>query len=313
MSRSAGTPEPLDATGYLAPGGFEAQLRDELRDIEAAHGRLLLARGPPQAAHWAQNVWRRPFRLRIASIQDAARQLRSVQRNWALCSFAHHRRAALIESLLPHVAARPLVFPAPLPAAPLGSWTLIELDTILASAECSSPFPGGEARFVEPDDAPPTRAYLKLWEALTLLGRRPGPGDRCLDAGCTPGGWSWALARLGARVLAVDRAPLDPRIAALPGIEYRAASAFSVQPRDGPFDWICCDVACYPERLWTWVSRWLASGKCGSFVCTLKFQGRDHYGVIARFAAVPGSRLVHLAHNKHELTWMHPASSPAAP
>ena len=39
-------------------------------------------------------------------------------------------------------------------------------------------------------------------------------------------------------------------------------------------------------------------------MCTLKFQGDSHYGAIRRFEAVPGSRLVHLYENKHELTWM---------
>ena len=29
----------------------------------------------------------------------------------------------------------------------------------------------------------------------------------------------------------------------------------------------------------------------------------------ATFAAIPGGRVLHLHHNKHELTWMWPASS----
>ena len=69
--------------------------------------------------------------------------------------------------------------------------------------------------------APPNRAYLKLWEALTLAanmpdGRMPRPGELCLDLGSSPGGWSWVLQKLGARVISVDKAPLDPadRIAA---------------------------------------------------------------------------------------------------
>jgi 23S rRNA (cytidine2498-2'-O)-methyltransferase len=36
----------------------------------------------------------------------------------------------------------------------------------------------------------------------------------------------------------------------------------------------------------------------------LKFQGDDHYGVIRDFAAIPGGHVLHLSHNKHELTWM---------
>ena len=40
-----------------------------------------------------------------------------------------------------------------------------------------------------------------------------------------------------------------------------------------------------------------------SVLITVKFQGDSHYGVIGRFLAIPGSSLVHLACNKHELTW----------
>jgi 23S rRNA (cytidine2498-2'-O)-methyltransferase len=273
--------------------------------VTAIHGRLVIAAGPRQAAHWAQNTWLAPVRIPVRSVTDAARRLRAIQRNWTLYSFRLHRRARLIQAKLPHVSAKPLDFPAAAPAAPLGSWTLLDERTILASAECTSPFPNGEARFVEHRVGPPNRAYLKLWEALTLLGRRPGPGDVCLDAGASPGGWTWALSRLGARVVAVDRAPLDRAIARMPGVEERRGSAFSVRPdREGPFDWILSDVVCYPERLWAWVKAWLDSGKARSFVCTLKFQGDAHYGPIRDFASVPGSRLAHLWANKHELTWM---------
>jgi 23S rRNA (cytidine2498-2'-O)-methyltransferase len=306
--------EIIDATGYLAAPGLEPQLLAELGEGVEVHDRLVIAPGPRRPAHWAQNVWLRPARIPIRSISDAASKLRSLGRNWAPFTFRDHRRAALIQEALPHVSAKPIAFPAPAPRSPLGSWTLLDRDTVLASAECTSPFPNGEARFVEFKEGPPTRAYLKIWEALTLLGRRPEPGDRCLDAGASPGGWTWALARLGARVLAVDRAPLDPAVAALPGVEAVAGSAFSLRPpRDGPFDWILSDVVCYPERLWEWVKLWLDSslqpsgGRAANFICTVKFQGSEHYGAIRDFASVPGSRLVHLWHNKHELTWMYPA------
>jgi 23S rRNA (cytidine2498-2'-O)-methyltransferase len=39
-------------------------------------------------------------------------------------------------------------------------------------------------------------------------------------------------------------------------------------------------------------------------VCTLKFQGPTDHETARRFAAIPGSRLMHLHHNKHELTWI---------
>jgi 23S rRNA (cytidine2498-2'-O)-methyltransferase len=52
------------------------------------------------------------------------------------------------------------------------------------------------------------------------------------------------------------------------------------------------------------VARWLELGSVRNFVCTLKFQGETDHETARQFAAIPGSRLVHLSCNKHELTWM---------
>ncbi|MGH7058751.1 MAG: SAM-dependent methyltransferase, partial [Stellaceae bacterium] len=215
-----------------------------------------------------------------------------------------YRRAVLIQQQLPPVSAKPLVFGEPAPTAPLGSWTLLDRGTILAAPRCTSPFANGEAHFVEDREGPPSRAYLKLWEALTLIGRRPQPGERCLDLGASPGGWSWALQRIGAKVISIDKAPLDQEIANLPGIAFRLESAFGLDPRAvGPIDWLFSDIVCYPARLLALVERWLAAGACRHFVCTIKFQGETDHETARRFAAIPGSQLRHLHHNRHELTW----------
>jgi 23S rRNA (cytidine2498-2'-O)-methyltransferase len=300
----------MTITGYLAPDGFVAELQRELGDtVIGTHDRLVLAEGAPRDIAWVANVWRAPQRLAIASIGDAAKQLRAIQRNWALYSVEHHRRAALIVEKLPKVSAKPLAFGDAAPSAPLGSWTLLDNETLLASPDCSSPFPNGEANFIE-DRAPPSRAYLKLWEAFTLLGTRPKPGETCLDLGASPGGWSYVLGKLGARVIAVDKAPLDPSVLALPGVEQRQESAFALAPRDiGPVDWLFSDVICYPARLLRLVERWRASGLVRNFVCTIKFQGATDHETAAAFAALPGARVVHLHHNKHELTFLLVAES----
>ena len=291
-------------TGYLAPEGFIDDLIAELGEVAAVHDRLVLVEGPAKPAAWAANIWRDPVRIPIGSIAEGAKALRAIQRNWALYDFQLHGRARLIQERLPHVSAKPLQFPQAVPAAPLGSWTLLDATTILAAAHCSSPFPNGEIQFIEDKLAPPNRAYLKLWEAFTRLGRMPVPGQRCLDLGASPGGWSWVLQSLGATVLAVDKAPLAPDIAKLTQIEFLKASAFALEPVEvGPVDWLCSDVICYPERLLKLVERWLASGLARNFLCTLKFQGETDHETARRFAAIPGSQLFHLHHNKHELTW----------
>jgi 23S rRNA (cytidine2498-2'-O)-methyltransferase len=292
-------------TAYLAAKGYVDELAAELGVVERSHGQLLIARGPPRAAAWAANVWLDPQEIPVASISDAAAKLRAIQRNWGVYAPTLYRRASLIQERLPTVSARPLVFGAPAPTAPLGSWTLLDAGTLLASARCTSPFPNGEVHFVENRSGPPSRAYLKLWEALTLIGCRPQPGEKCLDLGSSPGGWSWALQQMGARVVSVDKADLAPEIARLPRIEHRLESAFALDPRSlGLIDWFFSDVVCYPTRLLALVERWLAAGTCRNFICTVKFQGKTDHEVARRFAAIPESQLHHLFHNKHELTWI---------
>jgi 23S rRNA (cytidine2498-2'-O)-methyltransferase len=292
-------------TAYLAATGYVDELAEELGAVERNHGRLLIASGPPRAATWAANLWLDPQEITIASISDASAKLRAIQRNWTVYAPRLYRRASLIQERLPKVSAKPLVFGAPAPTAPLGSWTLLDAGTLLAAPRCTSPFPNGEVDFVENRTGPPSRAYLKLWEALTLISCRPAPGERCLDLGSSPGGWSWALQQMGAMVVSVDKAGLAPGIAGLPGIEHRFESAFALDPRAvGPLDWFFSDVVCYPARLLALVERWLAAGTCRCFVCTVKFQGRTDHETARRFAAIPGSQLRHLFHNKHELTWI---------
>lgn len=296
-------------TAYLAADGFEAQLREELARrgaaVRATHGRLLIAEGAPMAAAWAANVWHDCVELPAASIGTAAKSLRDIQRNWAMYAPLHHRRAALIREKLPHVSAKPVVFPAAAPTAPLGSWTLLAPDRMLAAARCTSPFANGEVELVEDKVGPPSRAYLKLWEALVRLRRWPQPGERCLDLGASPGGWTWVLAKLGAGVIAVDKAPLDPKVAAMPGVAWRGESAFGLDPASiGPVDWLFSDVICYPARLLKLVERWRATGHVRNFVCTIKFQGKTDHDTAEAFAAIPGAEVLHLHNNKHELTFL---------
>jgi 23S rRNA (cytidine2498-2'-O)-methyltransferase len=298
---------PAALVGYLAPEGFLPDLTAELGDgAREIYGRLVLSPDPGRPIAWAANVWFEPQQIAISSIGDAAKKLRAIQRNWALYAHAYHRRAALIADKLPKVSAKPSIFGEPAPAALLGSWTLIAPDLIVASPRCSSPFLNGEVHFVEDRIEPPSRAYLKLWELFTLLGQRPNAGDFCIDLGSSPGGWTWVLQKLGARVLSVDKAPLDPRVDVLAGVDHRQVSAFALEPRSaGPADWLFSDVICYPRRLLALVKAWLESGMARRFVCTIKFQGESDFEVMSEFAAIPGSRLLHLHHNKHELTWVH--------
>jgi 23S rRNA (cytidine2498-2'-O)-methyltransferase len=306
VPRCLGIARTVIRAAYLAADGFEAPLSEELHRrgarIDAWHGRLALSPDPPVEAAWAQDIWLDPVEIAAPSVKAAADALRGIQRNWGAYPVEHHRRMALIGGHLPPVRARPLVFPASAPSGHLGAWTLLAPDRLLASPHKSTPFVNGECLFVEDRAGPPSRAYLKLWEALTRWGQWPQPGERCLDLGAAPGGWTWVLARLGATVEAVDRAPLDPAIAALPNVTHRLASAFTLPPE--PVDWLCSDVIAYPDRLLALVRTWIEAGAARRIVCTIKFQGATDHDAADAFTAIPGAQLRHLFHNKHELTFL---------
>lgn len=307
-------------TGYLAAEGFEAELVEELTraglgpSLRPAHGRLLISEAPPYRAAWAANIWFDAQELTITSVGDAAAQLRARQRSWALYAPTHRGRGELITAKLPHVSGRPLEFHQAAPVAPLGSWSLLRPDLLLAAAHCSSPFTHGQVPLHEHRVGPPSRAYLKLWEALVRLGRAPGPGDWVVDLGASPGGWTWLLSEWGARVLAVDKAPLHDAVSARSSVSWLGTSAFGLEPdqaiavahqrwgEQAPPSWVFGDIACYPTRLFALIERWRAVHPAPTLVFTVKFQGPTDHDTADRLAALPGAELLHLHHNRHELT-----------
>jgi len=289
-----------DEIVVLAPEGLDAETEAELgSDAKKLGDRLHVAPARASVA-WAANVWRDPTTIRFQTLAEAANALRALGARWAFYPLSVPRPEAL-----PNVRNVAIEFPAAAPTEPLGSWTLLEPNVVLASPTCSSAFPNGEVHFVEDRHGPPSRAYLKLWEALVRLGRHPAYGDRCIDLGSSPGGWTWAMQKLEAWVLSVDKAPLDPRIARLPRVECRRTSAFGLDPKSaGNLDWIVSDVICYPERLFAMLERWLVVHPQASYVVTIKFQGAAEMKPVHAFHEAHGGTLLHLHHNKHELTWM---------
>ena len=276
---------------------------------------LQLAELPPQSPaetlplpYWCRDRMDAPLLITFDSIKDASDALRSLGRSWAPASSSLFRRTALIQDRLPHVNLKEKSFPFSIPTSPIGLYLLTGEHTMLASARTSSPLPAGTLAFTEDHENPPSRAYLKLQEALCEAACSfgvplPGPGSRCFDAGACPGGWTWVLTQLGADVFAVDRAPLDERLMAHPRVEFLKHDAFTLSPEElGDFDWVFSDVICYPERLLGWVEKWLASGKTKRMICTIKMQGSVDWELVARFAAIANSRVLHLNYNKHELT-----------
>ena len=340
--------------GRIRHFSFEDFTDFKLNGTAVQSSRLVYCEGIQQELFWKQLCWKEPFLVRFRSIGEAAELLRGIQRNWAHYPLNCFRRAELIGKKLPYINKKEKLFPYTVPLTGMGVWSLLDEHTLLASAKTSSPFPLGVIRFIEDHQNPPSRAYLKLWEALTLLDfyyRRhvaedcacsaeaasaegiaasgysteqtaalaeqkrasvtsedwalPHSGSSCVDAGACPGGWTWVLKNLGAQITAVDRTPLVNTLMQDSRITFVQHDVFTLNPEYfGKQDWVFSDVICYPPRLFEWIERWRASGLCSKFVCTIKMQGIPDFATIRRFAEIPHSRIVHLAANKHELTWL---------
>jgi 23S rRNA (cytidine2498-2'-O)-methyltransferase len=136
-----------------------------------------------------------------------------------------------------------------------------------------SPFPCGIVE-VPPDRDAPSRAFAKLVESGLRLGDQIEPGQICVDLGAAPGSWTYAAARRGARVTAVDRSPLRSDLMESRNVRFTPGDAFTFRP-DKPVDWLLCDVIAEPERSVRLLLDWARAGWCRRFVVTLKLREGD--------------------------------------
>jgi 23S rRNA (cytidine2498-2'-O)-methyltransferase len=141
-------------------------------------------------------------------------------------------------------------------------------------------------------------------EAEVRLGRRILSGETCVDLGASPGSWSYVALQRGARVIAVDRAPLRADLMGNPRLRFLRGDAFSFTP-DGPVDWLLCDVIAAPERSIELLVNWLKHRWTQRFVVTIKFKGHDDYPKLERLkhaltAQCEDFRLTRLCANKNE-------------
>jgi len=138
---------------------------------------------------------------------------------------------------------------------------------------------------------------------------QPRPGELCIDLGAAPGGWTYGALARGARVIAIDRAPLAPSLRHHPNLQATAGNAFTYAP-PARADWLLSDIVCEPERALELLARWIERDLCRKLVVTIKFKGRESYGILTEAGALleragwARVRIKHLQHNKNEVTVM---------
>lgn len=146
------------------------------------------------------------------------------------------------------------------PRAELGEWVA---DVIVAPDEPAllglhrhaplrSPWPGGGFPIAQPALAP-SRAFLKLEQAIAWAQLPIRAGQTAVEIGSAPGGAALALARRGVTVFAVDPGAMDPAVLAFEGpagarIHHLRSTMADVRWEMLPraTQWLLCDVNLAP-------------------------------------------------------------------
>lgn len=179
-----------------------------------------------------------------------------------------------------------------------------------------SPWPMGIPRLRMPARAP-SRSTLKLAEAIHVLledderERILRPGQRAVDLGAAPGGWTWQLVQRGLHVTAVDNGALRPQVLATEMVEHLRADGFTWRP-SRPVDWMVCDMVEQPSRIAALMAEWIASGRCRYTIFNLKLPMKRRLQALEQCRELIRKRLhsigpfdlriKHLYHDREEVT-----------
>jgi 23S rRNA (cytidine2498-2'-O)-methyltransferase len=199
--------------------------------------------------------------------------------------------------------------------APEAGATLVELCVApgavmvgsVPAREALSLSPGGRQRMRRPGESP-SRAAMKLEEALIHLPFEPGRGEVCVDLGAAPGGWTQRLVARGARVIAVDPAKLLPELTEKSRVEHVQESAFAYTPEE-PADWLFCDMAWRPLEVAQLLAKWGRRGWASHLVANIKLPMKDKNPILLRVRHIlteeggwQGLTVRQLYHDRDEVT-----------
>jgi len=179
-----------------------------------------------------------------------------------------------------------------------------------------APWPMGIPRLRMPSNAP-SRSTMKLAEAfMTLLEENERDsilraGQRAVDLGAAPGGWTWQLVHRGLRVTAIDNGPLRDTVMATEMVEHLKADGFTWRPQRA-VDWMVCDMVEQPSRIASLMAEWIATGRCRYTVFNLKLPMKRRLEAVEQCRELIRKRLnsvgpfdlriKHLYHDREEVT-----------
>lgn len=218
----------------------------------------------------------------------------------------HERFPGIFRRYVPPQAAEAAVHVLQVCLTPEAAWA-----SVMEKLQLSDASPGGAHRMPF-DPHAPSRSYLKIEEALEVMGESPQRRQTVVDLGAAPGGWTYAFLKRGCRVVAVDNGALR--------LENKGGQGGTLQhiEEDGlvyeppralrPLDWLVSDMLMPPGRNLGMMRRWMDARWMRHFVINIKLPQQQPYEVLRPveeyLASVPRIRfrIRQLYHDRREVT-----------
>jgi 23S rRNA (cytidine2498-2'-O)-methyltransferase len=130
------------------------------------------------------------------------------------------------------------------------------------AAKWHSRWPGG-VQPIEPQHEPISRAYYKAAESIAWSGFDFAAGDVAVEIGSAPGGACGRLLELGLKVIGIDPAEMDERIAQHPRFKHLRARAGDLPRREfRGAKWLLADSNVRPEKTLTTIENIVTHREC---------------------------------------------------
>lgn len=202
--------------------------------------------------------------------ESLSRRVKSVESNW-------HKKISKIMSRLEKL----LRSSASLSLEPVEGFFVYFLDFNQVFVSQTAVI--GACQRMHMDSNAPSRAYLKVEEAYTLLNCEPKRGEKVVDLGAAPGGWTYSALKRKAKVIAIDNANLEKTIKNNPNVTQLKEDALKFIPNKSlKIDWLFCDIIEKPEIILEVIHKWLKNGWCKKFIVNLKIGRSDPIGIIKK-------------------------------
>jgi 23S rRNA (cytidine2498-2'-O)-methyltransferase len=165
--------------------------------------------------------------------------------------------------------------------ATIGDWVIdvmqVEQDSVWLGCHIHafgrSPNPAGDPHIKQPKLAP-SRAYLKIEEAIAWAQIPFVPNETVVEIGSAPGGSTYALLQRGLKVTGFDPARMADVVHKNKNFSHVKRAIQDMQPSDLPssVQWFVIDVNLEPEFVWHHLSRLVPTQKPRGLLWTLKLK-----------------------------------------